>query len=92
MSRYLVLWESNRSQWPSDAKEAAKLLSDSKDWVQQNIDKGLITSWGSFMVGSRGYAVMEGSPAQVYSAIRKLSPYYNNEIHEVLSISELNET
>jgi hypothetical protein len=50
MSRYLATWGPNPDKWPSDPKEAAKLLLDSGEWVKQSISKGLITSWGAFML------------------------------------------
>jgi len=91
MSRYLIIWESNPSPMPADQKEIAKLKSEAKEWVSQNISKGLITSWGAFMTGSKGYAVFEGSAPEVYKEIQKFYPYFTCEIHEVLSIDELPE-
>jgi hypothetical protein len=41
------------------------------------------------MTESRGYAVIEGSPAQVYKELQRLGALYKNEIHEVLSVDEI---
>jgi hypothetical protein len=91
MSRYLAIWEPNLSRWPTDPNEAAKLRSESREWVNQNISKGLITSWGAFMNGSKGYAVFEGNAPDVYKEAHKFDPYYIIDLHEVLSVDELRE-
>jgi len=91
MSRYLVICESNPSQMPADQKEVVKIISDAKEWVNQNIKKGMITSWGAFMTGGKGYAVFEGNAPEVYKEVNKFIPYFTVEIHEVLSIDELPE-
>jgi len=92
MSRYLNLWEINYSQFPTDPKEIETLMSQAREWVDQNISKGFITSWGAFLTGGKGYSVFEGSPSEVYKATQKFSPYFTSQIHEVLSVDELPET
>jgi hypothetical protein len=89
MSRYLSIWAPDPNKWPTDPKEDAKLRSESMEWVKQSISKGLITSWGAFIAGGKGYAVLEGSAPQVFKEINKFNPYFKNEIHEVISIDEM---
>ncbi len=91
MSRYLVIWESNPSQMSSNPQETAKIMSGAKDWVQQNIDKGMIKSWGAYITGGKGYGVWECSPVDLYKEVQKFTPYFTCEIHEVLSVDELPE-
>ena len=92
MSRYLVLWEINQSQFPADPKERVTLMSQAKEWVEKNISKGIITSWGAFLTGGKGYSVFECSPSEIYKEAQTFNPYFTIQIHEVLSVNELPET
>ena len=76
---------------PTDPTEYAKLMSQAKDWVKENIEKGFTVSWGAFMTGSEGYAVVEGDPPDVYKNLQKFYPAFVYQIHEVLSVDELPE-
>jgi len=92
MSRYLVIWQSNPSQMPADQTEMAKIISNAREWVNQDIKKGMITSWGAYMTQGKGYAVFEGNAPEVYKELVKSAPYFTYEINEVLSIDELPDT
>ena len=64
-------------------------MSGAGEFVQQNINKGWIKSWGAYLTGNKGYGVWECSPADLYKEIQKHSPYFTCEVHEVLSLDEL---
>ncbi len=89
MSKYLVIWESNSSQMAANPEEAAKIMAGAGEWVQQNIDKGMIKSWGAYLTVTKGYSVWECNPVDLYKEIQKFTPYFTCEIHEVLSVDEL---
>ena len=89
MAKYLVIWETNPTQTATNPEEAAKILSGARDWVQQNIDKGVLKDWGAYLTVSKGYGVWECSPVDLYKEVQKFTPYITCEINEVLSINEL---
>lgn len=89
MSKYLVIWATNQSEMSANPEEAAKILSGAKEWVQQNIDKGFLKSWGAFLNVTKGYGVWECDPVDLYKENQKFTPYFTCEIHEVLSVDEI---
>jgi len=89
MSKYLVIWEINTSQRAANPTEFGKIMSGAGEFVQQNIDKGLIKSWGAYLTGNKGYGVWECSPTDLYKEIQKFTPYFTCEVNEVISLGEL---
>jgi len=89
MSRYLVLWEVNPGQMPANPKERATLMSQAGEMVDQNISKGIITSWGAFLTGRKGYSVWECDPSELYKQAQQFYPQFTIQIHQVLSREEL---
>ena len=88
MSKYLVYWELNDSNLPSDPKERATIGIKLDQMVKQEINEGKVNDWGVFIDGDSGYAVMEGNSADLYEDFYRYKPYINFEVNEVLSIDQ----
>ena len=88
MAKYLLLWQTDVSQWPTDVKERATLAVKFNEMVKQNIKDGKTTDWGVFVEGNKGYSVVEGSGREVYEELQKYRPYMDFELYQVLSIDE----
>ena len=91
MSRYLVSWEANSSRWPTDQKEIASMVEQFTGMTKQNLKEGKMTSFGEFVGGGKGYAIVEGNAADVYKDLMKAFPYFTFEVKEVITVEEVAE-
>ena len=91
MGRYLALWKADQTKIPIDPKERGPAWGAAIAMVEQDIEKGLITSWGGFVGEANGYAVMEGTEVEVMKSIQQWIPYFIFEVHPLASESQVKE-
>lgn len=91
LSKYLVIWERDRSSWPIEHEERIALRVKMVEMTKQDIKEGRVSDWGVFVGGGAGYAVCEGNKVEVYKAVHRYLPYYNFEVKEVLTMDEVTE-
>lgn len=86
MARYLIIWRSDPvALWPTDPVEYSKLTENSFAAMDDPAKKGLIKEMGSFLDGNSGYVICEGEGVDIYRASGMFSPYWESEVHEIIS-------
>ena len=91
MGRYLTLWEVDQTKIPIDPKERGEGWGLLMAMTRQDIEKGLVTSWGSFVGESKGYAVLEGTEVEVMRSLQQYVPYCIFKMHPIATESQVNE-
>ena len=91
MARYLVLWDVDQNKIPIDRKERANGWAALMAMVRQDIEKGLTTSWGSFVGETRGYSVNEGTELEVMNGLQQYVPFVNFKVHPLASEDQVDE-
>jgi hypothetical protein len=91
MATFLALWEVDHTKIPVDRKERAVGWALLMSLVRQEIEKGLITSWGAFIGETKGYSVFEGSELEVMNSIQQYVPFVIFKVHAIASESQVNE-
>jgi len=91
MGLYLTIWDIDKTKIPIDPKERGEGWALLMALVRQNIEKGLIKSWGAFVGETRGYAVWEGSEVDVMVAIQQYVPFASFKTHPVATESQVND-
>ena len=91
MGKYLVLWEVDQTKIPVDPKERGAGWGLLMAMVRQDIEKGLVKSWGAFVGETNGYAVYEGSEVEVMNAFQQYVPFCIFKVHPVATESQVNE-
>lgn len=91
MGRYLALWEVDQTKIPIDPKERGEGWSLLMAMVRQDIEKGILKSFGSFVGESNGYAVYEGTEVDVMKTIQQYVPFVIYKVHPVATEKQLNE-
>ena len=91
MAKYLILWESDMSRMPTDPNEQAALMGKHMELTKKAFDEGKITDWGLYAGGGAGYAIGEGTAADMLIGAMQFSPYYKFKAHPVLSTDEVAE-
>ena len=90
MATYLSIWEVDRTRVPVDRKERGTGWAGLMGMVRQQIEQGLMTSWGAFVGEERGYAVWEGSELEVMNAMQLYVPFVHFKTHPVASEEQVN--
>ena len=91
MGKYLLLWEIDRTRLPVSAKERGAGWNALMEMIKQDIKKGLVKDWGTFIGELSGYAVNEGSELEVMNAVQQYTPFVHFKVHPIGSISQVEE-
>ena len=91
MGRYLLLWELVPSRVPVNPQERGDAWSVMTAMVKQDLKKGILKDWGSFVGQEEGYAVIEGTEVEVASSIQKYVPYVYFQTHPVATVNQIDE-
>lgn len=89
MARYLLLWQLDPARVPVDPKQRATGWSGLMAMVKKDLEKGISKDWGAFIGEGKGYAIAEGSEAEVSIMTQQYSPYVQFETHPIMSVSEI---
>jgi hypothetical protein len=91
MGRYLTLWEVDQTKIPIDPKERGEGWGLLMAMIRQDIEKGIIKDWGSFVGEAKGYGVVEGTEVEVMKALQQYVPYCIFKMHPIATESQVNE-
>lgn len=91
MGKYLMLWEVDQAKAPIDPKERGTGWSMLMAMVKQDREKGMISSWGSFVGETNGYAVYEGTEVEVMKALQQYIPFVIFDVKPIASEEQVNE-
>ena len=91
MARYLMLWELDQTKVPADRKERAALWTPMVQGIKKRIAAGRTKDWGCFAGGMKGFSVHEGNEMTVSDAVQSFLPYVKFEVHQIISIEQLEE-
>ena len=91
MGKYLLIWEIDRTKLPVSPKERGAGWNALLEMVKQDIKKGLIKDWGTFIGELGGYAVEEGSELEVMNAVQQYTPFVHFKVHPIGSVSQVEE-
>lgn len=61
------------------------------EMVKQEIKDGVTAEWGVFVGETRGYSIGGQSGLDVAKSLQRFYPYITFEVHQVMSIEEVDE-
>lgn len=91
MGRYLLLWDLDMSRVPVSPQERAAGWSMLTGMVKEDMKKGALKDWGSFVGEMKGYAVVEGTEVEIGNFIQRYVPYVSFKTHAVASLGQVDE-
>jgi hypothetical protein len=91
MGKYLLLWEIDRTKLPVSPKERGAGWNALMEMVKQDMKKGLLKDWGTFIGELNGYGVEEGSELEVMNAVQQYTPFVHFKVHPIGSVSQVEE-
>jgi hypothetical protein len=81
--KFLVKWKIDRSQYPANRDEAAKLLVSQLEMVKADLKTGALKDWGAYVSANGGYMISEAaSEIDLYNHLRKWRPHIQFEVSE----------
>ncbi len=85
MPRYMVLYSANPAVWPTDPKQALRVLERVFAGADYLFKGGALKEVGWFTT-QEGYAIFEAdSKEKVLELVEPFFPYYSQDIHEIVS-------
>ena len=91
MARYLALWEADNSRLPIDPKERGSDMLEALNYLRQEVKKGLIKDWESFVGAPNGFIIYEGTEMEVNNSATHFSPFYTFKVYPLSSLEHLEE-
>ena len=91
MGKYLALWEVDQTKIPIDPKERGDGWGLLMAMVRQDIEKGVLKDFGSFVGENNGYGILEGTEVEVMKSIAQYVPFVIYKIHPIASEDQVNE-
>jgi hypothetical protein len=88
MARYLALWEADNSRLPIDPKERGSHILEAINYLRQEMKKGLIKDWGSFVGTADGFIIYEGTEVEVNNSAVHFSPFYTFKVYPLSSLEQ----
>jgi hypothetical protein len=89
MGKYLLLWQLDPARVPVNPKERASGWSGLMAMVKKDLEKGISKDWGAFVGEGKGYAIAEGTEAEVSIMTQQYTPYVHFETHPIMSVSQV---
>jgi len=89
MGRYLSLWEIDQARVPVSPEERAAGWGALTNMVKEDMKKGIIKDWGSFVGELNGYAVAEGSEAEIGKMNAQYAPFVRFKVYAVASLRDV---
>ena len=91
MGRYLLIWELDPTRVPVNPQERGGAWAVLTEMVKQDLKKGTLKDWGSFIGEGSGYAVAEGTEVEVVTALQRYVPYVYFQTHPVATVNQIGE-
>ena len=92
MATYLVLWEADNSRLPTDPKERGSGYQEAVKYLRQEMKKGLIKDWGSFVGMTSGFTMYQGTEVEVMNFVQHWIPFYTFKVYPLASLDQVEES
>jgi len=88
MAKFLVSWKALNSRTSENPEERHKQNIAFVELVQQALKAGALKDWGTAPDGMKGYAIFEGSEADMALMAQLYLPYFEFQDQIVLTADE----
>jgi hypothetical protein len=88
MTRYLVTWKAVNSRVSDNRETRIKTQMAHTQLVQESLKSGALKEWGTEPDGQRGYAIFEGSEADMALLAAVFVPYYEFQVVPIMTADQ----
>jgi hypothetical protein len=91
MGKYLLLWEVDQARAPISPQERGAGWGALIDMVKEDLRKGVLKDWGTFVGEINGYSVAEGTEVEIGNMIQRYVPWVIFKTRAVASVNQVDE-
>mgnify|MGYP001067716256 CR=1 FL=1 len=91
MGKYLLLWEVDQARVPISPQERGTGWTALLDMVKEDLQKGVLKDWGTFVGEINGYAVAEGTEVEIGNMIQRYVPWVIFKTKAAASLNQVYE-
>jgi len=91
MTKFLTLWEMDRTRIPDSPEEQLQYWTMLLNMIKEDIKNGRTREFGMFVGGFKGYIIREGTELEIQTEISKYSKFTNHKTFPFLEINQLEE-
>ena len=91
MTRFLILWETDRSKLADNAEDRVKNSLRMLEMVKASLSEGKLKEWGEFSSADAGYCIYEGTEQDALLESMKYMPYVKTCSHPILTVQQVEE-
>ena len=88
MPKYLIIWEIDSTRTPINPKERGKMWTQMLNLIQQDVEEGTTTDWGSIPGEGKGYSISEQSTLDISKNLQRFSPFVKFQVNQVMTLDE----
>ena len=85
MARYLAIWEADELTMAADTTQRATRWGSLMDNVEQDMKQGAVKDFGFFAGAPNGFAIFEGTEAEVEQVIQHYGPLLSCTVYPLSS-------
>jgi hypothetical protein len=85
MARYLAIWEADDSTRAADTTQRASGWGSLMDSMEQDMKQGAVKDFGFFAGAPNGFAIFEGTEAEVEQVIQRYGPLLSCTVYPLSS-------
>ncbi len=89
MTKFLTLWELDRTKIPENPEDLGKYFTMLLNMIKEDMQNGKTIGFGAFVGGFKGYVMREGTEQEVHMEISKYSTFTNHKTFPFLEIEQL---
>ena len=91
MTKFMTLWEVDRSKIPDSPEEQVQYWIMLLDMIKEDMKNGKTIGFGEFVGGFKGFVIREGTEREIHMEISKYAKFTNHKTFPFLEVSELEE-
>jgi len=92
MTKFLTLWELDRTRIPDSPEEQLQYYTMLLSMIKEDMKNGKTLEFGAFVGGFKGYVIREGTEQEIHMEISKFAKFTNHKTYPFLEVSQLEET
>ncbi len=91
MTKFLTLWELDRTRIPDSPEDQLKYYAMLLNMIKEDMKNGRTIGFGAFAGGFKGYVIREGTELEIHMEISKYAKFTNYKTYPFLEVSQLEE-
>jgi hypothetical protein len=91
VTKFMTLWEVDRSKIPDSPEEQVQYWTMLLNMIKEDMKNGKTIGFGEFVGGFKGFVIREGTEQEIHMEISKYAKFTNHKTFSFLEVSDLEE-